>query len=1041
MKGQTLPIFKNKYQVDIVIDDVSKTDIHKLLLPNLENENVLSTSIESVATTISEEVCPADNLGVTDENVFADYWNDCDAGKFESIKQEIKLDCQKNVLKRQDKLLYGVLAELKTAMDNNVAKHNDNLVNHCEERFTLTDSEKIVDEESAQVACECGITQRSFLQDTINTLSTDLTNFVTNADQILGDDSIKRSHTDDLKESLAGVCKVDDNLEDQKIGEHIENCLIPKVYREHCYVAHDRTNLRRKEHGHHTMEECDPNNEHPVPKETCDKVNTDEFAQHFEQIKAVHAAMKAYGQCSKTKKEQYTSAKTTKNNALMDDAATVKSTKLNEAELNWLTAQQEYLSEKHSAELNKHNCLTEAEKKRLNCLHNRHNSDDVTCKKDARADKLTCDDTADAALNTCQQQCNDDKVARLNDQTGNYQTCHEEEMQCREDAYQTLRNAVQAEFEEWQETLHHVRDAFDNDNNDNNLLVDEFDEWKNSNPPSIDADMDGVDDSESPVGFNLDTDVDDIDGDGLFQDDSFTDDFIMRRRRKLLGEPTKNRLLGRFRKKKRKTLQHKKLRALKFLQNKFLQAQTNSPYFKYLIIDLKAHTVKINYARLHAEKEGDIKTNCDKGCERDTSYDEECNSRCTTEHTNAKAACEDTLTNDLGVCENINLDDGDSDTCDNTRNAERSACESTFDDAKADFDAKKQQKENAYNDAVSAANTEYNNVKATANANYVNALSNIDTCSDERANVIAAKSAVKEIDPAIQHLDHQTFTNLRDKCKNMEETVNKPKNPDNGNFVNLEDGVRLGDQLSVYDVFFEWYKQENEHSYCDDQGKLYVDRRLESFPTVDVTKLPEADKNLLYYLEREPDLVNLVKNHQGETLNFDEQQMTAFRKMDAECRQYLLEQVKEKNDKFDEDKASSLARWGSIDVDLLYHNAMLSIKYEVTPSEVKPIINALVSGMITSATDKKAECNQPTCSNDYELQSNAPRTCGKSYECHLEHHYYDMYVPGHTLNSAYENLKSFPVSIIQEPIVKCFDEEGNDDLSQSSQRSIAKIKS
>ena len=38
----------------------------------------------------------------------------------------------------------------------------------------------------------------------------------------------------------------------------------------------------------------------------------------------------------------------------------------------------------------------------------------------------------------------------------------------------------------------------------------------------------------------------------------------MRRRRKLLGEPTKNRLLGRFRKKKRKTLQHKKLRALKF---------------------------------------------------------------------------------------------------------------------------------------------------------------------------------------------------------------------------------------------------------------------------------------------------------------------------------------------------------------------------------------------------------------------------------------------------------------------------------------------
>ena len=38
--------------------------------------------------------------------------------------------------------------------------------------------------------------------------------------------------------------------------------------------------------------------------------------------------------------------------------------------------------------------------------------------------------------------------------------------------------------------------------------------------------------------------------------------------------------------------------------------------------------------------------------------------------------------------------------------------------------------------------------------------------------------------------------------------------------------VRLGDQLSVYDVFFEWYKQENEHSYCDDQGKLCVDRRL-----------------------------------------------------------------------------------------------------------------------------------------------------------------------------------------------------------------------
>ena len=30
-------------------------------------------------------------------------------------------------------------------------------------------------------------------------------------------------------------------------------------------------------------------------------------------------------------------------------------------------------------------------------------------------------------------------------------------------------------------------------------------------PPIIDADMDGVDDSESPVGFNLDTDVDDID--------------------------------------------------------------------------------------------------------------------------------------------------------------------------------------------------------------------------------------------------------------------------------------------------------------------------------------------------------------------------------------------------------------------------------------------------------------------------------------------------------------------------------------------------
>ena len=92
---------------------------------------------------------------------------------------------------RQDKLLYGVLAELKTAMDNNVAKHNDNYV-HCGERFTITDSVKIR-KKNSQAACGCDITQRSFLQDTINTLSTDLTNFVTNADQILGDDSIKRN--------------------------------------------------------------------------------------------------------------------------------------------------------------------------------------------------------------------------------------------------------------------------------------------------------------------------------------------------------------------------------------------------------------------------------------------------------------------------------------------------------------------------------------------------------------------------------------------------------------------------------------------------------------------------------------------------------------------------------------------------------------------------------------------------------------------------------------------------------------------------------
>ena len=62
------------------------------------------------------------------------------------------------------------------------------------------------------------------------------------------------------------------------------------------------------------------------------------------------------------------------------------------------------------------------------------------------------------------------------------------------------------------------------------------------------------------------------------------------------------------------------------------------------------------------------------------------------------------------------------------KNRERSACESTFDDAKALFDAKKQQKENAY-DAALAANTEYNTKKDDVDANYVNAPSNIDTAA------------------------------------------------------------------------------------------------------------------------------------------------------------------------------------------------------------------------------------------------------------------------------------------------------------------------